>query len=84
MLDSLGDLDDGQFPNAASILKVIKANKKAWENFQKFSGPYVGVWIGFIDAARKRPDEFKKRLRHFVEMTERNKQFDFGGVEKYY
>lgn len=26
----------------------------------------------------------KKRLRHFIEMTEKNKLFGFGGIEKHF
>jgi hypothetical protein len=33
--------------------------------------------------ARKRPQAFKKRPGHFIGMTEKNKQFGFGGIEKY-
>ena len=40
--------------------------------------------IAYIDAARKRPDEFKKRLRSLIDKTGENKQIGFGGIEKYY
>jgi hypothetical protein len=40
--------------------------------------------VAFIDAARSRPVEFQKRLSYFVKMTERNKQFGFGGIERYF
>ena len=66
------------------ILKAIKVNKNAWKNFQTFSDSYVRIRIAFIDAARNRPEEFKKRLSHFIKMTEKNKIFGFGGIEKHY
>jgi len=28
--------------------------------------------------------EWKKGLNYFIEMTEKGKQFGFGGIEKYY
>ena len=65
-------------------MKAIKANKNAWKNFQAFSDSYIRIRVAFIDGARKRPDEFKKRLRHFIEMTEKNKMFGFGGIEKHF
>jgi hypothetical protein len=40
--------------------------------------------VAFIDGARKRPEEFQKRLSHFIRMTEKNRRFGFGGIEKYY
>jgi uncharacterized protein YdeI (YjbR/CyaY-like superfamily) len=81
---TLGDLWEERFEIPQDILKAIKANTEAWKNFQAFSQSYVRIRIAFIDGARKRPQEFKKRLRHFIEMTEKNKKFGFGGIEKYY
>ena len=59
-------------------------NEKAWTNFQAFSEPYIRIRNAFINGARKRPEEFEKRLRYFIKMTEMNRQFGFGGIEKYY
>lgn len=84
VLATLGDLAEEEFESPPDILEAIKASKEAWKNFQGFSPSYIRIRIAFIDAARNRPEEFKKRLRHFVQMTEKNKQFGFGGIEKYY
>ena len=84
VLATLGDLAEEQFEIPPDILKAIKSNKKAWKNFQTFSQSYVRIRIAFIDAARNRPQEFTKRLGYFIEMTEKNRQFGFGGIEKYY
>lgn len=84
VLATLGNLADEQFEIAPDILKAIKADKKAWKNFQTFSQPYIRIRVAFIDGARNRPQEFAKRLRYFIEMTGKNKQFGFGGIEKYY
>jgi len=82
--DSLGDILNEEFVIPPDILKAIKANKAAWQNFQGFSASYIRIRIAFIDGARKRPDEFQKRLRYFIEMTEKNKMFGFGGIEKHF
>jgi len=67
------------------ILKAIKKDKEAWKNYQSFSEPYKRIRIAYIDAARKRPEEFKKRLDNFISKTRENKIISgFGGVEKYY
>jgi len=84
VLATLGNLAKEQFEIASDILKAIKTNKKAWKNFQTFSQSYIRIRIAFIDGARNRPQEFTKRLGYFIEMTEKNKQFGFGGIEKYY
>lgn len=84
VLDSLPDLSEEAFEIPSDILEAVKANPKAWAHFQKFSQPYVRIRVAFIDGARDRPEEFNKRLAHFVRMTEQNKQYGFGGIEKYF
>lgn len=82
--ETLGDVLDEAFVIPSDILAAIKANKQAWKHFQTFSESYKRIRIGFIDGARKRPAEFQKRLAYFIRMTEQNKQFGFGGIEKHY
>lgn len=83
VLDSLSevDLDDFVFP--ADITAAIRENEQAWENYQKYSESYRRIRIAYIDAGRKRPGEYEKRLKHFIKMTEKDKQFGFG-IEDYY
>ncbi len=57
------------------ILKRLKADKKAWRNFQRFPDTYKRIRVGWIDGARKRPDEFEKRLGYLLKMTAQNKRF---------
>jgi uncharacterized protein YdeI (YjbR/CyaY-like superfamily) len=68
----------------ADIINAIKNDRAAWENYQKLSPSYRRIRIAFIEGARKRPKEFKKRLDYFIRMTRENKQIGFGGIEKYY
>ena len=82
--ETLDNVLNEEFIIPDDILKAIKANKKAWKHFQAFSDFYIRIRVAYIDGARKRPEEFKKRLRHFIEMTEKNKMFGFGGIEKHY
>jgi uncharacterized protein YdeI (YjbR/CyaY-like superfamily) len=82
--ETLGDVLTEKFEIPPDILKAIKANKRAWQNFQAFSDAYQRIRIAFIDGARRRPEEFKKRLRYFIKMTEQNRQFGFGGIEKHF
>ena len=57
------------------ILAAFKKNKTVWKNFAAFPEYYKNIRVGFIDGARKRPLEFRKRLRYFIEMTAKNKRF---------
>jgi uncharacterized protein YdeI (YjbR/CyaY-like superfamily) len=84
VLESLPDLSDDDFEIPGDILEAIQSSSEAWKNFQKFSQPYIRIRLAYIDSARKRPDEFKKRLAHFIKMSEKNKQFGHGGIEKHY
>ncbi len=82
--ETLQEILEEKFIFPPDILKALKANKEAWKNYQKFSDSYKRIRIAFIDGARDRPEEFKKRLHHFIEMTEKNKMFGFGGIDKHY
>jgi uncharacterized protein YdeI (YjbR/CyaY-like superfamily) len=74
---------DYVFPQ--DILDQIKQNLLAWKNYQAFPGGYRRIRIAYIDSARKRPEEFARRLAHFIAKTIENKLLPgHGGIEKYY
>ncbi|MCB0375473.1 MAG: YdeI/OmpD-associated family protein [Sinomicrobium sp.] len=67
------------------ILNAIRKDPAAWENYRKLSESYKRIRIAYIDVARDRPDEFRKRQLHFIAKTKENKLIKgFGGIEKYY
>ena len=66
------------------IMEEIKANEAAWEHWRGFSNAYRRIRLAYIDAARTRPEEFRKRLDNFIKRTQQNKQIGFGGIEKYF
>ncbi|MDO5572050.1 MAG: YdeI/OmpD-associated family protein [Bacteroidales bacterium] len=71
------------FPN--DIIEKIKENTSAWNNFQNFSQSYQRIRIAYIQAARKRPLEFERRLNNFINKTKDNRMIKgFGGIDKYY
>lgn len=82
--DSVRDILNEEFVIPKDILEEIKSNTQAYENFQKFPLSYQRIRIGFVEGARNRPEEFKKRLNHFIKMSEKNKTFGYGGIDKYY
>jgi uncharacterized protein YdeI (YjbR/CyaY-like superfamily) len=83
VLTSLGNVDLEDYDYPTDIMAAIRKNEQAWENFQRYSGSYQRIRIAYIDGARNRPGEYEKRLKHFIRMTEQNKQFGFG-IEEYY
>lgn len=67
------------------ILAEVKRDAAVWENYQKFTDSYRRIRIAYIDDARKRPEEFQKRLANFITKTKENKLIvGYGGIEKYY
>jgi uncharacterized protein YdeI (YjbR/CyaY-like superfamily) len=64
-----------EFEMPEDILNVLKEDILVWRNFEKFPLHYKHIRIGFIDGARKRPEEFNKRLKYFLKMTAQNKKY---------
>ena len=67
------------------ILAALRQDETVWANYQQFSEPYKRIRVAYIDAARRRPEEFQKRLKSFLDKTRRGKLIQgYGGIEKYY
>jgi uncharacterized protein YdeI (YjbR/CyaY-like superfamily) len=84
ILESVKNALETEFIFPPDILRTIQKNAKAWENYQAFSPAYRRIRVAYIDSARNRPEEFKKRLDNFIKKAEQNKLIGFGGIEKYY
>ncbi|MBR5768330.1 MAG: YdeI/OmpD-associated family protein [Clostridia bacterium] len=67
------------------IIDELKRDPSVWENYRRFPEPYKRIRVAYIDAARKRPDEFCKRLNSFIEKTRLGKMITgYGGIGEYY
>jgi uncharacterized protein YdeI (YjbR/CyaY-like superfamily) len=65
-----------KFTIAPDILRGLKANKNAWENFQSFSEGYKRVRIGYIEHVRNRNKKiFESRLNNLIKKTAKNIKF---------
>lgn len=74
-----------EFVFPQDILNEVKRDNTVWNNYIKFSEPYKRIRVAYIDSARKRPEEFTKRLTNFIQKTRENKLITgFGGIDKYY
>ncbi len=79
------EIIEQQFIFPEDIIKQLKSDKIAWKNYQNFSEPYKRIRVAYIDTARKRPDEFERRLNNFISKTKDNKLIKgFGGIDRYY
>jgi uncharacterized protein YdeI (YjbR/CyaY-like superfamily) len=83
VLASIGEIRAEDFEYPEDIMDALQANELAWQNFQSYSGSYQRIRVAFIDSARNRPEEFEKRLKHFIKMTEQDKQYGYG-IEQFY
>ena len=83
--ESVLDLIRAPYVFPEDILREIQADPVVWKNYQLFPEGYKRIRIAYIDAARKRPAEFEKRLNSFIEKTRAGKMIPgFGGVGQYY
>ncbi|MBQ2797309.1 MAG: YdeI/OmpD-associated family protein [Tidjanibacter sp.] len=82
---SVADLITLPFQFPADIIATLQQDQKVWEHYCAFSEPYKRIRVAYIDAARKRPEEFKRRLDNFLAKTRQNRLIvGYGGIEKYY
>lgn len=82
---SVEEIITAPFVFPEDILHAIREDETTWKNYLAFTEPYKRIRVAYIDAARKRPAEFEKRLKHFIKMTRENKLIvGYGGVSKYY
>ena len=67
------------------ILDAIRQDPAAWTHYRTFTESYRRIRVAYIDAARKRPAEFEKRLANFIKKTRENRLIvGYGGIDKYY
>ena len=72
-----------KFPK--DITRALQKDQEAWKNYQNYSESYKRIRVAYIDAARHRKAEFKKRLENFVKKCHENKIITgYGGTDKYY
>jgi uncharacterized protein YdeI (YjbR/CyaY-like superfamily) len=60
---------------APDILAELRKDERTWTNFQQFTELYRIIRIAYIEGARKRPEEFRRRLNHFLKATAQGKRF---------
>ena len=67
------------------IIDKLREDENVWKNYRQFPETYKRIRIAYVEAARMRPEEFGKRLNHFIAKTRENRMITgFGGIEKYY
>jgi uncharacterized protein YdeI (YjbR/CyaY-like superfamily) len=53
--------------------KSLKANQKAWDNFEKLAPGYRKQYIGWLQSAKK-PETRERRLKELIKVLEKNEK----------
>lgn len=69
------DLSIESFTIAPDILEALQADPVVWANYQQFDSLYQRVRVSTIEDARRQPEEFRRRLEKFIDMTRQNKTY---------
>jgi len=85
VIDSIRFILEEEYMIPEDIIEEIKKDELAWKHYVNLSDSYKRIRIAYIDMARDYPEEFRKRLNHFLEKTRNNKLIKgYGGTDKYY
>lgn len=83
--EQVHDIIHTPFVFPQDILDTLHLDAEVWAHYQQFSEPYKRIRIAYIDAARNRPEEFRKRLNNFILKTKAGQLIvGYGGIDKYY
>ncbi|HEX9709399.1 MAG TPA: YdeI/OmpD-associated family protein [Candidatus Thermoplasmatota archaeon] len=68
-------LDPPPLVVAKDIERRIRGDPRAWAHYQRLPEAYKRIRVGWIEGARSRPEEFERRLAHFIRKTARGERF---------
>lgn len=72
-----------QFPT--DIIGALQTDSEVWDFFNRQTESYRRIRIAYINDARRRPEEFHRRLGNFIAKTKAGKLIKgYGGIDKYY
>ena len=74
-LAAIGSLAAPRLVIAPDIRAALEKDPAAWKHFRRFPVAYRRIRIAFVEGARGRPAEFRKRLRHLVRRSAKNERF---------
>jgi uncharacterized protein YdeI (YjbR/CyaY-like superfamily) len=74
-LAAIGDLRAARVVIPPDIKAALQRDPLAWTHFQRFPAAYRRIRVAFVDGARRRPDEFERRLGHLVRRSAKNERF---------
>ena len=74
-LAAIGKLTAPRLVIAPDIKAAFDEDPVAWKRFRRFPIAYRRIRLAFVEGARGRPAEFRKRLANLVRKSAKNEQF---------
>lgn len=74
-LAAIGSLAAPRLTIAADIKAAFEKDPIAWNRFRRFPITYRRIRIAFVEGARHRPAEFRRRLGNLVRRSAKNERF---------
>jgi uncharacterized protein YdeI (YjbR/CyaY-like superfamily) len=74
-LAAIGSLTAPRLAIAADIRAALEKEPDGWKHFRRFPIAYRRIRIAFVEGARSRPAEFKRRLGNLARKSAKNEQF---------
>ncbi len=81
--EAVRELIYAPFEYPEDIMTEIGKDDEVLKNYLSFPEAYRRIRIAYIEAARKQPDEFNRRLHNFITKTRANKMIaGYGGMKR--
>jgi len=74
-LAAIGSLTAPRLVIAADIKAAFEKDPVVWKRFRRFPIAYRRIRIAFVEGARGRPAEFRRRLGNLVRKSAKNERF---------
>lgn len=74
-LEAIGSLTAPRLLIAPDIKATFEKDPVAWRRFRRFPIAYRRIRVAFVEGARDRPAEFRRRLSNLVRKSAKNERF---------
>jgi hypothetical protein len=71
----IGSLTAARLVIAPDIRAAFEEDSVAWRRFRRFPIAYRRIRVAFVEGARGRPAEFRRRLGNLVRKSAKNERF---------
>ena len=83
VLEKVQNILDEEYKYPDDILTALQQDEETWRNFKGFTEPYKRIRVAYVENARKRPEDFNKRLETLLKKTKANKKYGYG-ISRFY